>query len=327
MKKSVLFFLLPILVLSQTISAQTDPRPQMDAYLNSLNSVLKPVITSYSTYKTSLSESESFEEVKTKGKAVLEEAAKAIRSVKKISPYRDELFSKNANLKLLQEINKIGKKIFPKINVLYSEKSTLSKEKRSETALKTLEDAMSRAIALEVDLQKKNRLFYRRFYADSAAAGFCGEMATLGEGLAENFLSIKGDSVGIFPDGMNQYRIYASTLSLSSSPASGRIIHLYAGDTLKGASAEYYFFYQNNFDAAKETFDMITLFLDSCYPETAESPYDESSIFDKFNIDKGEESVYPYRLADKKSLLRVVLRNDGQNNYLVFIDLSYNFYE
>lgn len=299
----------------------------MDAYLNSLNIAVKPVITSYTIYKTSLSESDSFEEIKMKGEAIIEEATKAIRNVKKIPPYRNELFSKNANLKLLQEIYDRGKKIFPKINALYSEKSTLSKEKRSETALKTLEDAMSGAIALEVDLQKKNRLFYRHFYADSAAANFCRELAPLHEGLAGNFISIKGDSVGIFPDGMKQYRMYASTRSISSSPAPGRIIHLYAGDTLKGASAEYYFYYQNNFDAAKETFDMITLFLDACYSETAESAYDEAAIFDKLNIDKGEESVYPYRLADKIALLRVVLRNDGKNNYLVFIDLSYGFYD
>ena len=309
------------------VSAQTDPRPKMDAYLNSLDLALKPVMTAYSMYKRSLSESDSFEEVKTKGKTVVGEAAKAIRNVKNITPYRNELLSKNASLKLLQEMYNAGKKEFPKINALYSEKSALTKEKRNESALKKLEEAMSKAIDLEIDLQKKNRLFYRRFYADSAAADFCLQLAPLYADLVNNFLSIKGDSLGIFPDGAKQYRMYSSTLSLPSSPAPGRVIHLYVGDTLIGASAEYYFFYRANFEAAKETFDIISLFMDTCYPEKAESAYDESVIFDKQNVDRGEESVYPYRFQEKNTLWRVVLRNDAQNNYLVFIDLSYGFYE
>lgn len=327
MKKIIFVLTFLSSVAFHPVSAQTDPRPEMDAYLNSLDLALKPVMTAYSMYKTSLSESDSFEAVKTKGKNVVGEAAKAIRNVKKITPYRNELLSKNASLKLLQEIYNAGKREFPKINAFYSSKSALAKEIRNETAIKKLEEAMSRAIELEIELQKKNRLFYRRYYADSAAAGFCRELAPLYAALAHDFYPIKGDSLGVFPDGAKQYRMYKSTMPLTSSPAQGRVIQLYAGDSLKGASAEYYFFYRDNFEAAKETFDIITLYMDSCYPETAESAYDEANIFDKSNIDKGEESVYTYHLPDKKSRLRVVLRNDGQNNYLVFIDLSSGFYD
>ncbi len=121
--------------------------------------------------------------------------------------------------------------------------------------------------------------------------------------------------------------MYSSTLSLPSSPAPGRVIHLYERDTLKSASAEYYFYYQTDFEAARETFDFITLFLDACYPGEADSAYEESVIFDRENIIKGEESIYAYRFRENDSLMRVVLRSDGKNFFLVFIDLSYGFYD
>ncbi len=298
----------------------------MDAYLEKLNMAIQPVFEKYSAYRASLLQGDTYYWIGLKSKEVITAAATAIKNVKKIPPYQKDQFAKPAYLKLLNEIYHTGKKKFPKINEIFSEKTTVPAAQRKEYAEKKLADAMIYAIAFELDMQKKNRLFYRHYYADAAASDFCMEMTPLHRELPRNFINIKGDSVDVFIDGTEQYRIYESTLPISSSPTSGRVIHRYSGDTLKGASVEYYFYFSEDFDGAVETFDIITLFFDACYPDKADLAFDESETYGKQQIDEGYDSAYIYRFDNNNSILRAVLRLSEDNGYLVFIDLSYGFY-